>query len=542
MTVYDAIIRDASIYDGTGTDPYYGDIAVEKDRIADVGSVSAARARIEIDAADLAAAPGFINMMSWANETLIEDGRSQSDIRQGVTLEVLGEGFSMGPLTETMKAEMVRQQGDIRYDVSWTTLAEYLNHLVRLGVSTNIASFVGCATLRVHELGYENRQPSATELQRMLDLAARALEEGAVGVSSALIYAPSTFAGMDELVALAKVAARYDCLYSSHIRNEGNDFLEAVDEFLGVLRQSGARGEIYHLKASGKNNWGKMDKAIASIEEARNQGICVTADMYNYSASSTGLDTTMPPWVKEGGHNEWVRRLRDPQTRQRVIREMSTDSTEWDNGYLAAGSPNNILLIGFKNPALKRLSGKTLAEIAADRGASPEETAIDLVIEDDSDVGAVFFCMSDENIHKQLRQPWVSFCSDGRSLATEGVFLKRGTHPRAYGSFARLLAKYVRTDKVITLQEAVRRLTSLPADNLRLLNRGRISPGYYADIVIFDPGTIQDHATYEQPHQYATGVTHVLVNGVPVLRNGRHTGNKPGRVIHGPGLATPAPG
>ena len=535
MNQYDTIIRGGTIYDGTGGEPVVGDIALKGDKIAAIGDLSDSHGKTEIDSTGLAIAPGFINMMSWANETLIEDGKSQSDIRQGVTLEVLGEGFSMGPLNEAMKRDEIAQQGDIRYDIPWTTLGEYLEHLVDRGVSPNVASFLGATTARVHVLGYDDVQPDKQQLEEMKNLVRQAMEEGAVGLSTAIIYAPSTYAKTEEFVALAKVAAEYDGIYASHIRNEGDNLLEAIVEFLTVVEQANIRGEIYHLKATGKANWHKMDLAIEKIEAARTRGLAVTADMYTYPASSTGLDTTMPPWVREGGHHAWVTRLKDPEIRKRVIKDMNTPSTEWDNGYLMVGSPENILLVGFKNEALKPLSGKTLAQIATERNTSPEETAMDLVIEDDSDVGAVFFCMTEENIHKKIRQPWMSFCSDGRSLATEGVFLKRDTHPRAYGSFARLLGKYVREEKVIPLQEAVRRLTSLPAENLKLDRRGKLTPGYFADLAIFDTDKIQDHATYAKPHQYATGMQHVFVNGAQVLKEGEHTGAKPGQVVRGPG-------
>ena len=535
MNQHDIIIRSGTIYDGSGAEPVVGDIAIDGDKITAIGDLSGSHGKTELDSTGLAVAPGFINMMSWANETLIEDGKSQSDIRQGVTLEVLGEGFSMGPLNEAMKRDEIAQQGDIRYNIPWTTLGEYLEHLVVRGVSPNVASFMGATTARVHVLGHDDVQPNEQQLEEMKNLVRQAMEEGAVGLSTAIIYAPSTYAKTEEFVALAKVAAEYDGIYASHIRNEGDNLLEAIDEFLTVVEQANIRGEIYHLKATGKANWHKMDLAIDRIEAARARDLSVTADMYTYPASSTGLDTTMPPWVREGGHQAWVARLKDPEIRKRVIKDMNTPSTEWDNGYLMVGSPENILLVGFKNDALKPLSGKTLAQIAAERNTSPEETAMDLVIEDDSDVGAVFFCMTEENIHKKIRKPWMSFCSDGRSLATEGVFLKRDTHPRAYGSFARLLGKYVREEKVIPLAHAVRQLTSLPAENLKLDRRGRLAPGYFADLAIFDADKIQDHATYDKPHQYATGMQHVFVNGVQVLSNGEHTGAKPGQVIRGPG-------
>lgn len=535
MTDFDLIIRGGMIHDGSGAAPAIGDVAVSGDTIAALGRLAGGRGRLEIEADGLAVAPGFINMLSWANETLIEDGRSQGDIRQGVTLEVLGEGRSMGPLNDALKDELREQQGDIRYEIEWTTLGEYLDYLVRRGVSPNVASFVGAATVRAHVLGNDDRAPTPPELEAMRGLVRQAMAEGAMGVSTALLYAPAVYAKTDELIALAEVAAAHDGIYISHIRNEADGLLEALDEFLAIAQAAAVRAEVYHLKASGRPNWAKLDRAIAKIEAARASGLHVTADMYTYHASSTGLDAVMPPWVRAGGHRAWVERLKIPANRERLKIEMNTPSREWDNGYLSAGGPENILLVGFKNPALKHLTGKTLAEVAAQRQQAPEEVAMDLVIEDDSEVGAAFFCMSEENVRKKIRQPWMSFCSDARSLAPEGVFLKRDTHPRAYGSFARLLGRYVRDEGIITLPEAIRRLTSLPAANLKLDRRGRLAPGYYADIVAFDPAAIRDHATFKEPHQYATGMVHVFVNGVQVLADGEHTGAKPGRVVRGPG-------
>jgi N-acyl-D-amino-acid deacylase len=535
MPDFDLVIRDGTIYDGRGGPPFVGDIAFEGDSITALGSLGSARGQTEIDASGLAVAPGFINMLSWANQSLIEDGCSQSDIRQGVTLEVMGEGWSMGPLNEAMKQELVERQGDIKYEVAWTTLGEYLQHLVRLGVSTNIASFVGATTARIHVLGHEDRPPTPDELERMRGLVRQALQEGALGLSSALIYAPACYAEADELIALAQVVAEYDGMYISHIRNEGNLLLEALDELIEAARRTGVAAEIYHLKVSGRSNWHKLDQAIAKIEAARAEGLRITADMYTYPASSTGLDATMPAWVQEGGHRAWVERLQDPAIRQRLRQDMLTPSDEWDSTYLASGSPDKVLLVRFKSEALKSLIGKTLAEVAAARGKSPEETAMDLVVEDDSNVGCVYFTMSEENIRRQIALPWVSFGSDGASLATEGVFLKSGTHPRSYGNFARLLGKYVREEQVIPLEEAVRRLAWLPAQNLKLQRRGRLASGYFADVVVFDPDTVQDHATFDNPHQYSTGMQHVFVNGVQVLKDAEHTNARPGRIVRGPG-------
>ena len=535
MPSLDTVIRKGTIYDGSGSDPFVGDVAVSGDVIAAVGSLPGARGRLEIDAAGLAVAPGFINMLSWATESLIQDGRSQSDIRQGVTLEVMGEGTSMGPLNDKMKRDAVDQQGDVRYGIEWTTLGEYLEYLVQRGVSTNVASFVGATTARIHTLGYEDRAPTPQELDRMQGLVCQAMEEGALGLASALIYAPACYAKTAELVALARVVAEYGGLYISHIRNEGNAILEALDELITVAEDAGIAAEIYHLKLSGRSNWAKLDHVIEKIEAARARGLRITADMYNYAASSTGLDAAMPGWVQEGGLRAWIERLKDPVIRERVKREMSSPGDGWENTYHAAGSPENVLLVGFKNDLLKPLTGKTLGQVAAMRGKSPEETAMDLVIEDNSGVDAVYFTMSEDNVRKQIALPWVSFGSDGKSIASEGVFLKSSTHPRAYGNFARLHGKYVREEKVIPLQKAIQRLTSLPAGNLKLERRGSLTPGYFADVVVFDPASIKDHATFDRPHQYATGVMHVLVNGAPVIRDGEHTGAKPGRVVRGPG-------
>jgi N-acyl-D-amino-acid deacylase len=533
--MYDIVIRNGTLYDGSGSVPLVGDVAIQGDAIAAVGSLGRERGRTEIDGTGLAVAPGFINMLSWSTESLIADGRSQGDIRQGVTLEVMGEGESMGPLNDAMKKELAERQGDIQYDIAWATLGEYLEYLVRRGVSPNVASFVGAATVRIYEMGYEDRAPTPDELERMRGLVRQAMEEGALGVASALIYAPGCYSKPDEMIELAKSSAESGGLYISHIRDEGNRILEAVDELIATARQAKCAAEIYHLKMSGRENWGKLGDAITRIEAARAGGLHITADMYTYTASSTGLDAAMPPWVQEGGHRAWVERLKDPAIRERVKHEMSMPSDAWENTYLAAGSPQNVLLVGFKNDALKPLTGRTLAEVAALRAKSPEETAIDLIIEDDSRVDVVYFTMSEENVRKQIVLPWVSFGSDGASMATEGVFLKSSTHPRAYGNFARLLGKYVREEKIIPLEEAIRRLTWLPARNLKLDRRGALKPGFLADVVVFDPGSVQDHATFDKPHQYSAGMVHVFVNGTPVLKDGEHTGAKPGRVVRGPG-------
>ncbi|MGZ8709382.1 MAG: N-acyl-D-amino-acid deacylase family protein [Thermoanaerobaculia bacterium] len=532
---HDVVIRNAMVYDGSGAPPIRGGVVIEGDKIVKVGDIGDVRGTVDIDARGTAVAPGFINMLSWATETLIVDGRSQSDIRQGVTLEVFGEGWSMGPLNDSMKKELTEQQGDIKFPVDWTTLGQYLDRLVARGISPNVASFVGATTIRIHEIGYADRPPTEDEMARMKDLVRQAMREGALGVGSSLIYAPAFYAKTPELIELSKAAGESGGMYVSHLRSEGNDLLSAVDELITIASAANVPAEIYHLKAAGQKNWPKMDEVIEKITSARAAGLKVSADMYTYTAGATGLDAMMPPWVQEGGFEKWRERLMDPSIRTRVIEEIRTPTDEWENLYLLAGAADRVLLVGFKNDALKPLTGKTLAEVAHMRGKSPEETAIELVIEDDSRVESVYFLMSEDNIRRQIALPWVSFDSDAGSYAPVGVFLKSNPHPRAYGNFARLFAKYVRDEKVIAVEEAVRRLTSLPAETMKIASRGMLKPGYFADVVVFDPATIQDHATFEKPHQYATGVAHVFVNGVQVLRDGEHTGATPGRVVRGPG-------
>jgi N-acyl-D-amino-acid deacylase len=531
---YDVVIRHGTVYDGSGSPGVVEDVAIAGDRIAARGALAGARGREEVDASGLAVAPGFIDMLNHSETSLIADGRSQSGIRQGVTLSVLGES-SMGPLSERMKQEQTARQGDIKFPITWTTLGEALDTLAARGVSTNIASFVSASTVRAHEIGYDNRAPTPEELARMRALVRRAMDDGAMGLTTALIYTPAVFAKTDELVELAKVASESGGMYISHMRSEGNRLLEAIDETLTIARQAHIRAEIYHLKAAGQSNWNKLGDAIAKIEAARREGLEITADMYTYTAGSTGLDASMPPWVQEGGYDAWARRLRDPAIRARVRREMTTPGDEWENLLLAAGG-DGTLLVGFKNEALRIYTGKTLGEVAKLRGTSVQDTAMDLVVEDGSRVQVVYFLMSEENVKRQIQLPWVSFGSDASSMAAEGVFLKTSTHPRAYGNFARLLGKYVRDEHVIPLEEAVRKLTSLPADTLRIKDRGRLAVGQFADVVAFDPKTIADRATYEQPHQYAVGMRHVWVNGTHVLKDGEHTGAKPGRVVKGPGI------
>jgi N-acyl-D-amino-acid deacylase len=534
-TGFDLVLRNGIVYDGSGGPPVTADVGIRGDRIAAVGDLHAAKAAQTIDASGLAVAPGFVNMLSWATDSLIADPRGMSDLVQGVTLEVMGEGWSMGPLNEAMKKEAAEQQGDIRYPISWTTLGEYLEMLEKKGISMNVASFVGATTVRVHELGYADREPTPEELARMQELVHAAMREGALGVGSSLIYAPAFYAKTPELVALCSAAGEHGGMYISHMRSEGNRLLEAVDELISIARDAKVPAEIYHLKAAGQANWGKLPEVIARVEAARAAGLRITADMYTYTAGATGLDASMPPWVQEGGLEKWRQRLQDPAIRERVEREMRTPTDEWENLLIAAGGADHVLLSGFKSEALKPLTGKTLAQVAAMRGKTPEATAIDLVIEDDNRVDTIYFIISEDNVRREVALPWVGFGSDAEAQAPEGVFLKSSTHPRAYGNVARLLGRYVRDEKLVPLAEAIRRLTSQPADNLKLRDRGRLAPGYFADVVVFDPATVADHATFEKPQQFATGVRDVLVNGAVVLRDGKHTGTFAGRFVRGPG-------
>ncbi|KTE13771.1 N-acyl-D-amino-acid deacylase family protein [Sphingopyxis sp. H115] len=531
---YDLIIRGGTIYDGSGKPPVVGDLAIKDDRIVAVGKVEGTAER-EIAAKGMAVAPGFINMLSWATESLIADPKSQSDIRQGVTLEVMGEGWSMGPMNATMKRQETERQGDIKYPIEWTTLGDYFGWLEKRGISTNVASFVGAATVRVHELGEGDVDPNPEQLGRMRALVRQAMNEGAMGVGSSIIYAPGSYAETDELVALTSEAAKCGGMYISHMRSEGDRIEEAVDELIEISRRSGAPAEIYHLKMAGRSNWGKLDAIVKKIEDARAAGLRITTDMYTYTAGATGLDAAMPTWVQAGGLEQWIERLKDPAIRARVSEEMKKPGSDWENLYFGAGA-DKMILSGFKNDALKPLTGKTLAEVAKMRGKSPEETAMDLVVEDGSRVGTVYFLMSEDNVRKQIQLPWMSFGSDAASQATEGVFLKSGAHPRTYGNFARLLGRYVRDEKLIPLEQAVYRLTTLPATNLGIKDRGALKPGYYADVVVFDPATIGDRSTFEKPHQYSVGVRDVFVNGVAVLRNGEHSGATPGRAVRGAGF------
>jgi N-acyl-D-amino-acid deacylase len=533
---YDVVIKGGTVYDGTGGAPRRADIAITGDRIAAIEpSIPASDARAVVDASGLAVAPGFINMLSWATESLIVDGRSQSDIRQGVTTEIFGEGSSMGPLTDDMRARWTREQGAIKFDITWKTLAEYLQHLEKRGVSPNVASFIGATTIREYVIGLEDRKPTAWELELMQELVRQEMRDGALGIGSSLIYAPAFYATTDELIALCKAASEFGGKYISHIRSEGNRLVEAIDELIRISREAKIPAEIYHLKAAGQRNWPKMDRVLEMIEAARAEGLKITADMYMYPAGATGLDAALPPSALSGGWDALYARIRNPEERETIRRAIITPTDAWENLYLAAGSADRVLLVEFKNEKLRHFTGRTLASVAAERKRSPEDTILDLILEDQSRVGTVYYMMSEENIAKQLRKPWVSLGSDGGSLAPEGVFLTANPHPRAYGNFARLLGKYVRDDKVLTLEDAVRRLSGLPAGNLGLDRRGLLRTGYFADITVFDPAKIADRATFEKPHQYAVGMKHVFVNGQAVLKDGEHTGAKPGRALKGPG-------
>lgn len=531
---YSVLIKGGTIYDGSGGNPYVGDVALKGDKIVHVGPHAPGRATRTIDATGKAVSPGFINMLSWANEDLIADPRGMSDTMQGVTLEVMGEGDSMGPWTPEMKRLELKRQGDIKFPIRWTTLGQYLEWLTRKGITPNVTSFVGATTVRVHELGEKDVQPAPAQLSRMRALVRQAMKEGAVGVGSSLIYAPATYAKTPELVALAHEAARCGGMYISHIRDEGPKLLEAMDELVMISRESGAPAEIYHYKQAGKDNWGKIDAAIAKVNAARAAGQRITADMYTYAASSTGFDAAFPTWMQDGGLEAWEKRLKDPAIRARAIAEMKGPKGT-ENAKLVVDDPDKVLLVGFKNPKLKPLTGKTLGQVARDRGKPPAEVAADLITADDSRIQVVYFSMNPDNVKREVGLPWMSFGSDAGSQAPEGVFLKSSTHPRAYGNVAHLLGYYVRDQHAATLQDAVRRLTSLPAMNLAIKQRGSLKPGYYADVVVFEPATIRDNATFEKPQQFASGVEDVFINGVQVLKDSKHTGAKPGRFVRGPG-------
>jgi N-acyl-D-amino-acid deacylase len=533
---FDVIIRGGTVYDGTGAEPQHADVAIRGDRIAGIGpAVAGAKAKTVVDAKGLAVAPGFINMLSWSTESLIQDGRSQSEIRQGVTTEIMGEGESMGPLNEEMKKRRIEQQADIKYKIEWNTLAEYLQYLQTRGISCNVASFVGATTIREYAIGLQDKPPTPAQLEQMRELVRKEMEAGALGIGTSLIYPPAFYAKTDELIELCKVAAKYKGKYISHMRSEGNRLLEAFDELLRISREAGIPAEVYHIKAAGQKNWPKLDELLSRIEAAQKEGLKITADMYTYTAGGTGLDACLPPWTEDGGYPALFKRLRDPTMRARIAEAVRKPSDAWENMYLAAGSPERILLVGFKSEKLKPLTGKTLAEVAKMRGQDPIEAIMNLIAEDESRIDTIYFMISEENVKKELAKPWISFGSDEASQTPGGIFLKSNPHPRAYGNFARVLGKYVREEKVISLSEAVRRLSALPATNLGLDGRGFIREGMYADVVVFDPATISDRATFEKPHQYAVGMKHVLVNGQQVLNDGEHTGSKPGRALCGPG-------
>ena len=532
---YDLIVRNGTIVDGSGGQPFTGDVGVRGDRIVAVAPHLDGVAPRTIDATGLAVAPGFVNMLSWANDSLIEDGAGESDVRQGVTLEVMGEGWSEGPLTEKMVAGSLKQQGDIKHPISWRTLRQYQTFMEQRGIAPNIASFVGATTVRMHELGEDDVDPTPAQLAKMQNLVRAAMNEGAMGLSTSLIYSPATFAETPELIALATASAQCGGMYISHMRNESDNLIESVDELIAIAKASGGPAEIYHLKQAGRGNWGKLDGVIQRVEAARAAGVRVSANMYTYVAGATGLDAAMPPWVRAGGYDAWAARLKDPKIRARVIAEMKVKPVGWDNLYYQAASPDRVLFLEFKNPALKQYTGKTLGEVAKLRGTSPEDTAIDLVIADGTRVGTAYFLMDEANVARQTALPWMSFGSDAEASAPRGKFLLSSTHPRAYGNVARLLGKYVRDEHRLSLAEAVRKLTSLPAANLGIKDRGLVRPGMMADLAIFDPATIADKATFEQPQQFAVGMRHVLVNGHPVLLDGEMTEARPGRAVHGPG-------
>jgi N-acyl-D-amino-acid deacylase len=532
---FDLVIKGGTVYDGSGVEGRVADVAIRGDRIAGIGDFASAPAKNVIDAHGLAVAPGFINMLSWSTESLIQDGRSQSEIRQGVTTEIMGEGESMGPVNDRVREHMLETQTDIKYDIKWNTLAEYLQYLEKRGISCNVASFIGATTVREYVIGFDDRAPTLAELNQMRELVRKEMEAGALGIGTSLIYPPAFYAKTDELIELCKVAAKYQGKYISHMRSEGNQLMEALDELIRISREANIPAEVYHIKAAGQKNWGKIDNLLSRIEAAQQEGLKVRANMYTYTAAGTGLDACFPPWTADGGNEALFKRLRDPATREKIKSEVEVDSDKWENLYLAAGSPDKILLVGFKSEKLKPLTGKTLAEVAKMRGKDPIETAMDLVAEDESRIGTVYYLMSEENVKKEIAKPWISFGSDEASQAPEGPFLKSNPHPRAYGNFARVLGKYCRDEKVITLPEAVRRLSALPATNLGLDHRGFLKEGMFADVVVFDPATITDRATFEQPHQYATGMKHVFVNGKQVLKDGEHTGAKSGRALWGPG-------
>jgi N-acyl-D-amino-acid deacylase len=532
---YDTIIRNGTVYDGSGNTPFKADIGINNDTIAFIGDLRKATAKQEQDAKGMAVTPGFINMLSWSPVTLIEDGRSQGEIRQGVTLEVFGEGESMGPLNPKMKKEMQDDQPLYKFKVDWNSLGEYMQFLEKKGISCNVASYVGATTIRTNVIGEDNRDPSPQELERMKALVRKEMEAGALGIGTSLIYPPAFFAKTNELIELCKAAAPYGGGYISHMRSEGNHLLEAVEELITIAKESGVHGEIYHLKAAGVSNWNKLDSVIRRVEKARKEGIDIGANMYTYTAGATGLTAAFPPSLQDGGFGKLWERLHDPAIRAQMKAAMKTNATDWENLYYGAGSADKVLLLGFRRDSLFKYTGKTLAEVARIRNTTPEDCAIDLIIQDSTRIEVAYFLMSEENVKKQMTLPWMSYGSDAGSMATEGNFLKQSAHPRAYGNFVRVIGHYSRDEKVIPLQQAIYQLTKLAATKLHIQKRGELKPGYYADVVVFDPAKVEDHATYDKPHQYASGIQDVWVNGIQVLKNAEHTNNKPGRFVKGPG-------
>ena len=519
---FDVIIRGGNIYDGTGSPHFAGDIALQSDTIAAMGDLSDAKGKKEINAKGLAVAPGFINMLSWADRSLLMDGRGVSDIKQGITLEVFGEGWSPGPVKRKPTAKPV--------DSLWTTLGGYFQYLLKKGVSPNVASFVGATSIRIHELGHEDRPPNEQELSRMKNLVRQAMEEGAMGLGSSLIYAPADYASTEELIELAKVASEHGGMYITHMRSESDNILGALNETFRISKEANIHSEIYHLKINHARNWNKVDTVIAKIDSAQRAGLRITANMYTYQASATGLTARLPTWVQEGGAVAMRKRLRNPAVRKRVLDEMRLGIPTKNS------DPKDVMLLGFRLDSLNKLyRGKRLDEVARMHGKDADQTVLDLIIRDKSTIAAIYFLISEDNIKKMLALPYVSFGSDAAAMSDAEIFSEWGTHPRAYGTFARFLGKYVREEKVVSLQEGIRRLTSLPAANLKLNKRGKLSPGSFADVVIFNADSIRDKATFDSPKEYAEGVEHVFINGVQVLENGDHTGAKPGRFLKGPG-------
>lgn len=532
---YDTIIRNGMIYDGNGAAPFKGDIAIKNDTIAFIGDLTHESAKNEVDAKGMAVSPGFINMLSWSPVSLIADGKSQGEIREGVTLEVFGEGESMGPLNAKMKKEMQDDQPLFQYKVDWNTLGEYMQSMEKRGISCNIASYVGATTIRTNVIGEDNRDPTPAELNRMKDLVKQAMEEGALGVGTSLIYPPAFFAKTNELIELCKAAAPYGGGYISHMRSEGNKLNEAVEELITIAKEAQVHGEIYHLKAAGIDNWSKMDSVIKRVERAKKEGIDIAANMYTYTAGATGMTASLPPSLQDGGFGKLWQRLHDPAIRAEMKKAMKTNATDWENLYYGAGSADKVLLLGFRRDSLFKYTGKSLGEVAKIRNTTPEDAAIDLIIQDSSRVEVAYFLMSEENVKKQLVLPWVSFGSDAASMATEGNFLKQSSHPRAYGNFTRVIGHYSRDKKLISLEKAIQKLAKVAATSLHIRKRGELKTGNYADILVFNPNTVNDKATYEKPHQYSTGMLHVWVNGIQVLKEGEHTNAKPGRFVKGAG-------